>query len=61
MLDTTTVVNVPVLGSPALEGSVSDAVLHLICRGLTVPNQATAKAMAVEVRKWRGDPHPERI
>ena len=61
MLATTTVVNVPVLGPPALLDPVSDAALHLICCGLLIPSQATAKTMAVELRKWRGDPHPERI
>ena len=61
MLATTTVVNVPMLGSPALLCPVSDATLHLICCGLLVPSQAVAKTMALELRKWRGDPHPERV
>ena len=61
MLATTTVVNVPTFGPPALLDPVSDATLHLICCGLLVPSQAVAKTMAVELRKWRGGPHPERI
>ena len=61
MLATTTVVNVPTLGPPALVGPLSDATLHLICCGLLIPSQAAAKNMATELRKWRGDPHPERI
>lgn len=33
--------------------------LELICSGLQIPNQAAAKSMARELRRWRGDRDPD--
>ena len=61
MFSTTTIVNVPTFGPPALLEPVSDAMLHLICCGLLVPSQSVAKTMAVELRKRRDSQHSKHI
>lgn len=49
------------VGEEETPNPLSDTDLILICDGLLIPNQAAAKSMARELRKWRGDPDPSSL
>jgi hypothetical protein len=51
----TEIIKVPSIGAPAWEGEITDNKLEQVIGGLLIPNQAFAKALAMELRRTRAE------